>query len=71
MFNEILDRINSLVLVEWADKFLSDLADGYLSIVIDRLGDSNTRRIAVQTVGEASSYTSLIQQVEAYALASA
>lgn len=67
MFTEILERPDSIVLVEWASKFLYDLADGYLSIVLDRQTEPSTRLITIQTVGETSAYTNLIREIKAHA----
>ena len=67
MFTDILERPDCVVLVEWAGKFLADLADGYLSISMDRLSEPGARLITVQTIGEAPAYTHLIRNIESHA----
>ena len=67
LFAEILERPDTLVVVEWAGKFLQDLVPDYLSICINRPASSDSRQIIIRPVGESTSYTTLINQVEAYA----
>jgi len=67
MFTDLLERPDCVVLVEWANKFLADLADGYLSISMDRLTEPDARLITVQTIGEAQAYMHLIHNLETHA----
>lgn len=67
MILDILEQPDSTVLVEWAEKFLADLVDAYLSVRIERPHLSDERVITIQTVGSPTIYGDLISETEAYA----
>ena len=67
LFTDILERPHTVVLVEWAHKFLADLVPGYLSIHIERKPWIDGRHIKITAVGESAEYSDLIEHIAAYA----
>ena len=66
LFTEIFERPDSIVLVEWANKFLHSLVPGFLSIQLMYGRHSLARHIVVSGVGEAAVYSSLLTSMANY-----
>lgn len=66
LFTEIFERPDSIVLVEWANKFLHSLVPGFLSIKLMYGRRSLARHIEVSGVGKAAVYSTLLTSMASY-----
>lgn len=65
LFSEYLERPRAICLVEWAEKFLSELAPAYLSIRLALAADeeSTMRDIRFSVAGESELYDALLEEL--------
>ncbi len=66
LFTEIFERPDTVMLVEWASKFLHSLVPGFLSIKLSYGPSFSARCIQVTGVGEASAYSTLLASLPYY-----
>lgn len=70
LFEEYFGHEDRIVIVEWAGKFLVELAPGYLSVALSLCGDGgqrsdpDCREVEVATVGDATLYGALLEDLE-------
>ena len=62
-FDEILARPDAISIVEWADKFLSQLVPRYLSVTLSGSPSSSDRKFTVESVGCDVIYADLEQHI--------
>ena len=64
LFSEYFERSEAIFVIEWANRFLSELVPAYLSVTLETSDDgaSESRRIEITTVG--SGYEDLIPELE-------
>ena len=67
LFSEYFERPEAILLVEWANRFLVELAPDYLSITLTAPAGSETdrREIAISVVG--AGYDPLLKELATYA----
>lgn len=66
MFSEYLDDLKGIVVAEWGNRFLPELAGNYLSIELDYLDDGpdESRSISLRSHGEEGRYAILLENIQ-------
>ncbi len=65
LFEEYFGHPDRIVLVEWARRFLAELAPSYLSVALALCGDGrpDCRDVEIRAVGESSLYAGVLEEL--------